>query len=207
MKSTKRLISILAVIAMVLSAAPEANASYLESTAAPCVFSGTLFPGDSISRICTIQNNSATDGDFYIYIDQSNLVVRDANNQVVTGPDRATFIGFFDLSVSTERFVTTKNPFGVADLDVARVPYPNYKPVCINRPLTSLTSVTTGCRVGRVRKAGTSFDSRSYEEVLTFRDSGDQTPYIGWSLGFAQIVTACAGTNCPGNNHILTDEL
>ncbi len=195
------------VVALLLVAMVAQSASASAQQAESCSFGGELPPGSTETLLCRVDNGAPVDAIFSVYVDQSSITVRDAENKPVTGADHDTYVGFFRYSLSTERFVTTKNPSGLGDVDVARVPYPAYKPVCVMKRLTEMNNIVTGCRIGRIRAAGVRFDNRWFEKSLTMLDEGDQTRFAGWTLSFSEVVTACVGTSCPGETRTPLDEL
>ncbi|HVE92936.1 MAG TPA: hypothetical protein VNE62_11665 [Actinomycetota bacterium] len=186
----RRLVATASVLAMLIASAPVASA---QLSAVPiCSFTGSISPGTSIEKSCIAASPVFADTTVSTYVDQSSIRVFDERDRVVTGPDRDTFIGFFRLSLSTQRILTSGDPANeTTDPDVAPQPRAAapFRPTCVDRKLTELTGVSPGsdatsCRVGRVRAAGTPYFTREYVEKLTMLDTGDQTKYAGWGIQF-----------------------
>ncbi|HVL81167.1 MAG TPA: hypothetical protein VM840_06200 [Actinomycetota bacterium] len=192
------LVAALATAVHILPAAP--------ALASSCTIRLDLGPGESRSQRCTVPGGPSDATHFW---GLTAVKVFDAQNQEVTDGRKWEFADFYRWSLSTERFVTTKNGVDpLLDRDVARVPYPLYKPVCTDRATSSFsTDLDDMCRIGRVRRSGTAFDTRSFEITVRMLDLGDQSRFIGWYMGFSQHYVACVGTSCPGTTGSLFDEL
>ncbi|HVE92935.1 MAG TPA: hypothetical protein VNE62_11660 [Actinomycetota bacterium] len=192
--------------AVIGTAAPAASA------AETCRFDAGISPGASVSKTCEIVNNDpGRDATFYLHVNQASIKVFNASDQDVTSTaDGRTFLGFFTLSLATERVLTVSTPTGDEsdDADLAKLPAA-HKQTCSDRPLTALTGDRsnfdgTYCRIGRVRRgnyASPGFDRRAFTVSLSMADSGDQSRFIGWYMSFGEVITGMvpAASDCAGS--------
>jgi hypothetical protein len=148
------------------------------------------------------------DGTFWYAIAEGSLVVLDANDHVVTGADRNTYLGFFRISIEAEQVLTALTPTdGEAD-DQDLVPL-TMAARCTDVPLTQLLRdvvhpTVTDCRIGRIRGDGyfpAVFSTRAFVKTIEMLDEGDQSRFAGWGITFDDLYVAAAPAlaDCPTN--------
>ncbi len=161
----------------------------------------SISPGQTITKDCLVYTSgSLTDETAWTFVRQDSVRVFDEGNQEVSrdDPDWETYVGFFRLSVSTQRVLVAGDPGDgeAGDLDLAPLPgaVRPYRPVCVDRELTDLTGGETaeeldadGCRIGRIRAVGTPYQVRAYTVSLTMLDEGNQSRFAGWGIQWSEI--------------------
>ena len=190
----RMLICMVALFALICGTAPAVSA------AEACRFDDNISPGSSASKTCEVVNSDSVDATFYLYVNQPSIKVFNASDQDVTNTtDGRTFLGYYTLSLATERVLTAATPTGDErdDADLAKVPGA-HKRTCADRPMTALTGDSsnfdgTYCRIGGVRREGYrpgGFNRRSFTVTLSMSDSGDQSRFIGWDISFSEVHVA-----------------
>lgn len=161
----------------------------------------SISPGQTITKDCLVYTSgSLTDETAWTFVRQDSIRVFDEANREVSreDPDWETYVGFFRLSVSSQRVLVAGDPADgeAGDIDLAPLPaalFP-YRTVCDRRELTELTGGTTpaeldanGCRIGRIRSVATPYQVRAYTVSLTMLDEGDQSRFAGWGIQWSEI--------------------
>lgn len=202
-----------------------------------CQFTGQeALPGDTVWCRMRIANGSSVDGSFFVFINEDSIKVTRCPDQGTatmeddfredgeclggrqaridvpeTDPDFATFVGFWQFSMTTRPLISRSLP---SDADVAYDE--RYVETCAKRSLAGYDAgpmdddASQMCDLGLIRAfqntprttdTGEQTYERQYFFGMTERDTGlDQTRFRGWDLHFDFTIRmkVPADDPCPG---------
>lgn len=159
------------------------------ANAAACgPFDATLFPGESVSKTCTLINPNPPDVGLMYTI--KDIVVKDENDHTQTGTGADTFLSFFKVDVEAQQVITT----GDTGTDVAHLP--TFRPRCVAQDIDNVNQ----CKVMRIRGTNKATplapNERDFRITIHFLDVGNQTPYAGWYFSFTELYQVCVPATC-----------